>query len=47
MEPANIDRTVLSGAATLEAVVDHYDTTFALGLTPLEKSDLVEFLKSL
>ena len=33
--------------ATLEAVVDHYDTTFALGLTPLEKSDLVEFLKSL
>ena len=33
--------------ATLEDVVDHYDTFFKLGLTPLEKSDLVEFLKSL
>lgn len=34
-------------AATLGAVVDHYDTHFALGLTPGEKADLVEFLKSL
>ncbi len=25
----------------------HYDTTFALGLTDGEKSDLVEYLKSL
>jgi hypothetical protein len=33
--------------ATLEAVVDHYDAHFTLGLTPLQKSDLIEFLKSL
>jgi cytochrome c peroxidase len=32
---------------TLAAVVDHYDAHFALGLTPGEKADLVEFLKSL
>jgi hypothetical protein len=32
---------------TLEAVVDHYDSLRTLGLTPLEKSQLVEFLKSL
>jgi hypothetical protein len=33
--------------ATLGAVVDHYDAHFALGLSPAEKGDLVEFLKSL
>jgi hypothetical protein len=32
---------------TLRAVVDHYDGFQALGLTPAEKTDLVEFLKSL
>jgi hypothetical protein len=32
---------------TLGAVVDHYDQTFSLGLAPGEKSDLVEYLKSL
>lgn len=30
----------------LEAVVDHYDTCFGLGLSGPEKSDLVQFLKS-
>jgi hypothetical protein len=34
-------------AATLPAVVDHYDTVLSLGLTPAQKADLVEFLKSL
>ncbi len=33
--------------ATLVDVVDHYDTTMALGLTPAQESDLVEYLKSL
>ncbi|HEX7061163.1 MAG TPA: hypothetical protein VF200_04285 [Woeseiaceae bacterium] len=33
--------------ATLGEVVDHYDSFFALGLTPDEREDLVEFLKSL
>ena len=33
--------------ATLDDVVDHYDTTFGLGLTGVEKHYLVEFLKSL
>jgi cytochrome c peroxidase len=33
--------------ATLLDVVNHYDATFTLGLTPTEKSDLVEYLKSL
>jgi mono/diheme cytochrome c family protein len=33
--------------ATLLDVVDHYDTHFGLGLTDQEKSDLVEYLKSL
>jgi hypothetical protein len=33
--------------ATLAAVVDHYDRTFRLGLTDGEKSELVEYLKSL
>ena len=32
---------------TLLDVVNHYDTFFALGLTDAEKSDLVEYLKSL
>jgi len=33
--------------ANLELVVGHYDTFFALGLSAREKSDLVQFLKSL
>ena len=33
--------------ATLRQVVDHYNGHFALGLTPAEKTDLVEYLKSL
>jgi hypothetical protein len=33
--------------ATLLDVVNHYDTQFGLGLTDAEKSDLVEYLKSL
>ncbi len=33
--------------ATLGAVVDHYDAHLGLGLTPAEKEDLVQFLKSL
>ncbi|HEX6270453.1 MAG TPA: hypothetical protein VFZ43_09475 [Anaerolineales bacterium] len=33
--------------ATLLDVVNHYDTLFSLGLTRREKSDLVEYLKSL
>ena len=33
--------------ATLPAVVEHYDRTFRLGLTDGEKSELVEYLKSL
>jgi cytochrome c peroxidase len=32
---------------TLNAVVEHYDGCFGLGLEAREKSDLVEFLKSL
>jgi hypothetical protein len=35
------------GIATLAAVVDHYDSHMTLGLTPTEKADLVEYLKSL
>jgi hypothetical protein len=34
-------------AANLLAVVNHYDAVFSLGLTDAQKSDLVEFLKSL
>jgi hypothetical protein len=34
-------------AATLLAVVNHYDQLFGLNLTAQEKNDLVEFLKSL
>ena len=33
--------------ATLGEVVDHYDSCSSLGLTSQEKSELVEFLKSL
>jgi hypothetical protein len=33
--------------ATLLDVVNHYDSFFNLGLTPQEKNDLVEYLKSL
>jgi len=34
-------------AATLEAVVDHYNGVLRLGLTPSQTADLVQFLKSL
>ena len=34
-------------AATLDDVVTHYDTVLQLGLSPQQKLDLVEFLKSL
>jgi len=34
-------------APTLPAVVDHYEGVLGLGLTPAQKADLVEFLKSL
>jgi mono/diheme cytochrome c family protein len=34
-------------AGTLAAVVDHYDRVLGLGLTPENKADLVEYLKSL
>lgn len=34
-------------AATLEEVVDFYDTRFTIGLTAQEKADLVAFLRSL
>lgn len=33
--------------ATLAKVVDHYDTCMSLGLSPAEKSDLVQYLLSL
>jgi cytochrome c peroxidase len=34
-------------APTLEAVVELYDSRKALGLTPQQKADLVQYLKSL
>ena len=34
-------------AATLDAVVDFYNTRFAIGLTPQEHADLVAFLRTL
>jgi cytochrome c peroxidase len=34
-------------AATLDDVVNHYDTLFSLGLTAQEKSDLVQYLRTL
>ena len=33
--------------ASLRQVIDHYDSQFALGLSPAEKTDLAEYLKSL
>jgi hypothetical protein len=33
--------------ATLDDVIDHYDQFFSLGLSPAERADLVEYLKSL
>jgi cytochrome c peroxidase len=33
--------------ATLEDVINHYDTHFSLGLTPDERNDLAEYLRSL
>ena len=33
--------------ATLLNVINHYNTVFSLGLSDAQKSDLVEFLKSL
>jgi hypothetical protein len=33
--------------ATLEAVVNHYADHFKLSLTPQQKRDLIEYLKSL
>ena len=32
---------------TLAAVVDHYDGVFNLGLSDMQKGDLIEYLKSL
>jgi hypothetical protein len=34
-------------AATLEAVVDHYDAQFGLNLSQAQKADLVQYLKSI
>ena len=34
-------------AATLEDVVQRYDDAFGLDLSPAEKADLIEYLKSL
>lgn len=34
-------------AGTLAEVVDHYDTVLSLGLSPSQKTDLVEYLRSL
>ena len=34
-------------AATLLDAVEHYDRFFGLGLSPQQKGDLVEYLKSL
>jgi mono/diheme cytochrome c family protein len=34
-------------AATLEAVVEHYEKALGLGLSAAQKSDLVQYLKSL
>jgi len=36
-----------ASAATLADVVEHYNTFFQLNLTDEQKTDLVEFLKSL
>jgi cytochrome c peroxidase len=34
-------------AATLQAVVETYNTRQALGLTPTQRADLAQYLKSL
>ena len=48
MNPANKGRYYHDGRfATLLDVINHYNTRFSLGLTAQEKSDLVEYLKSL
>ena len=48
MSPANKGRYYHDGRfATLLDVVNHYNTRFSLGLTAQEKSDVVEYLKSL
>lgn len=48
MNPANKGRYYHDGRfATLLDVVNHYNTRFGLGLTTQEKTDLVEYLKSL
>jgi len=48
MRPANKGRFYHDGRfATLLDVVNHYNTHFNLALTPQEKQDLVEYLKSL
>jgi len=48
MDPANKGRFYHDGRfATLLDVVNHYNDHFNLGLTPQEKSDIVEYLKSL
>ena len=48
MNPANKGRYYHDGRfRTLLDVVNHYNTRFSLGLTAQEKSDLVEYLKSL
>jgi len=48
MNPANKGRYYHDGRfATLLDVINHYNTHFNLGLTAQEKSDLVEYLKSL
>jgi hypothetical protein len=41
------DCPVGPAATNLLAVVTHYDQQFNLNLTPAQKADLVEFLKSL
>ena len=48
MNPANKGRYYHDGRfKTLLDVVNHYNTRFSLGLTAQEKSDVVEYLKSL
>jgi hypothetical protein len=48
MKPSNKGRFYHDGRfSTLLDVVNHYNTRFSLGLTPPEKHDLVEYLKSL
>ncbi|HEY6925481.1 MAG TPA: hypothetical protein VI653_18530 [Steroidobacteraceae bacterium] len=48
MSPANKGRYYHDGRfATLMDVINHYDTLLHLGLTPAEKRDVIEYLKSL